>query len=341
MAHLPRTPKRQLVRRATILAFTVCLAAAGCAPPAPTGSSSSLAAPTPSLPGDIAAAIDVREQYGLRSDVDYVRQVATNPHATADVLGIPLLPAEVADLRARAADRSRLWSTVEAYGKQHPAEWAGMYLDEAGGGDIITWFTQHVPGHEAALRRLTGPFARLRVEQATRTLADLQARVEQIEGEGAWFAAAGAPLSFAEVSEPENMVLAYVSSSDPNAPAAILAHFGGAGWLRVVSDGIGEWTGGTGTLRVIVVDETGAPVAPREDEEWHCRIRPDVPSAWTGGPGVVGRDGVCAFSGPVGATGYEITIVRIDGTAEQVLGHGRGVVARDRTTDVTITMGNK
>ena len=320
-----------------MLAFTLSLAA-GCASPAPPdpSSSSSLAVPSPTLPAAIAAAIDVREQYGLRSDEAYVRGVASNPLATTDVLGIPLLPAEAAELRARAADRGRVWSTVEAYGEQHRDEWAGMYLDEAGGGDVVTWFTKNVAQHAAAIRRLTGPFARLRVEQAARTLADLRSYLDRIQAERAWFAAAGAPLSFAEISEPDNDVVAYVSSADPNAPAAIVKHFGGAGWLRVVSDGIGEWKGGTGVLRVIVVDKAGAQVAPSEGEEWHCQVKPDDPAAWAGGSGIVGPDGVCAFSGPLGATGYDITIVRLAGVDERVIGHGRAVVAKDRTTEVTI-----
>lgn len=327
-------------RWVAMLAFTLSLAA-GCASLAPPGpsSSSTLTAPSPTLPAAIAAAIDVREQYGLRSDEAYVRAVASNPFATTGVLGIPLLPAEVADLRARAADRNRVWSAVEAYGEQQPDEWAGMYLDEAGGGLIVTWFTKNLAQHEAAIRRRTGPFAWLRVEQAARTLADLRSKVERVETERAWFAAAGAPLSFAEISEPHNDVVVYVSSADPNASAAIVKHFGGAGWLRVVSDGIGEWKGGTGVLRVIVVDRAGAPVAPGEDEEWHCQAKPDDPAAWAGGSGIVRPDGVCAFSGPLGATGYDITIVRLAGVDERVIGHGRAVVAKDKTTEVTIPVG--
>lgn len=262
--------------------------------------------------------------------------MALNPLAMTGVLGIPLMPAEVADLRARAADRNRVWSAVEAYGERQPDDWAGMYLDEAGGGDVVTWFTKNVAQHEAAIRRLTGPFARLRVEQAARTLADLRSKVDRIEAERAWFAATGAPLSFAEISEPDNDVVAYVSSADPNAPAAIIKHFGGAGWLRVASDGIGEWKGGTGVLRVLVVDKAGTQIAPGEDEEWHCQVHPDEPAAWAGGSAIVGPDGVCAFSGPLGATGYDITIVRLAGVEERVIGHGRAVVAKDKTTEVTI-----
>jgi hypothetical protein len=284
----------------------------------------------------VAAAIDMRKQYGLRAEVAYVVGVASNPLATTDVLGIPLLPAEVADLRARGADRDKLWSTVQSYGEQHPDTWAGMYLDEAGGGDVVTWFTKDVAMHEAAIRGLTGPFARVRVEPAARTLADLHGKADRIESERAWFTAAGAPLSFAEVSQPDNDVIAYVSSADPHVASTITSHFGGEGWLKVVSDGLGQWTGGTGDLRIQLVDPAGDAVGPKGDDEWHCKVKPDDPAAWSGGPGVAGPNGICTFSDPLGATGYDVTVVRLSGLDEQVIGRSRVTVVKDRTTDITI-----
>ena len=287
------------------------------------------------MPAAIVAAIDVRQLYGLRTDPEYVMSVALNPAATIDILGIPLLPKEVADLRARAENRGRVWSTVEAYGQRHPDAWAGMYLDEAHGGDVVTWFTTDLAAHEAEIRGLVGPFARLRVESATWTLEQLDERVRQIEEARAWFMAAGAPLSFAEVALLDNEVVARVSSADPGAPAAIVEHFDGDGWLRVISDGVGPWNGGNGRLLVFVVDDRGHPVRPPEDEQWVCRATPDDPAAWAGGPGEL-IDGVCRFDGELGATWYTIDLLRRVATSEERVGHGTVEVVADTTVEVTI-----
>ena len=227
----------------------LCALAAACGGPVPSPTATPLtptAAPTPSptLPPEIAAAIEVRALYGLKNDEGYVRSVAANPTATSDVLGIPLLPAEVAELRARAEDRARVISTVEAYGQRHEDTWAGLYLDEAGGGDVVAQFTRDVGRHEAALRGLVGPFGRLRLELAPRSLAELQAHVDAIEADRGWFSTIDAILRYASFDPGDDVVVVHVSSADPDVGAKITDHFDGEGWLVVESDGIGPGRAG-------------------------------------------------------------------------------------------------
>ncbi len=321
----------------------LCALAAACGGPVPSPTATPLtptAAPTPSptLPPEIAAAIEVRALYGLKNDEGYVRSVAANPTATSDVLGIPLLPAEVAELRARAEDRARVISTVEAYGQRHEDTWAGLYLDEAGGGDVVAQFTRDVGRHEAALRGLVGPFGRLRLELAPRSLAELQAHVDAIEADRGWFSTIDAILRYASFDPGDDVVVVHVSSADPDVGAKITDHFDGEGWLVVESDGIGPWEGGRGDLRILLVDERGDHVVPDlEREQYTCRVKPDDPGAWGGGPGVVGPDGVCRFDGQLGATGYDITIEHVAGSGDGVVvGHGRAEVRANEVTEVTI-----
>jgi hypothetical protein len=317
--------------------------AAACGGPVPSPTATSLtpiAAPTPSptLPPEIAAAIEVRALYGLKNDEGYVRSVAANPTATTDVLGIPLLPAEVAELRARAKDRARVNSTVEAYGKQHEDTWAGLYLDEAGGGSLVARFTSDLARHEAALRRLVGPFGRLRVELAPRSLAELQAHVDAIEADRGWFSTIDAFLRYASFEAGGEVVVVHVSSADPEVATRITDHFDGEGWLVVESDGVGLWEGGWGDLRILLVDERANRVIPDEErEQFTCSVVPDKPAAWGGGPGIVGPDGVCRFDGRLGATGYDITIEHVAGSGDEVVvGHGRAEVRANDVTEVTI-----
>lgn len=324
------SPSRPWAAVAIAVVFGCVLAACGSAVPSGTP------APSPTLEPSIAAAIEVRGLYGLRDDEPYVRFVADNPLASKDALGIPLLPQELADLEARTADRAQVLAIVEAYGQQHPEAYAGMAVDESGGGDVVAWFASDLARHEAAILRRTGPLAKLRVEPASWTIAELQERAKQVRDGRPWLAETGAPLVLADVSVPDNKVVAVVSSADPDAPARIVEHFDGEGWLQVESDGTGPWTGGTGRLEVLVVDEAGNPISTPTEEQWLCVATPDEPAAWAGGPGTVGRDGVCRFAEPLGATGYDIEIKQPVGEDVAVIGHGRAEVAAEQRTEVTI-----
>jgi len=323
-------PARKLI---LVLALSTVLASCASTRPA-----SGTAAPSATLPADIAAAIEVRGLYGLRDDEGYVRFVADNPLASKDVLGIPLLPQEVADLKARTANRAQVVSIVEAYGQQHPDSWAGMAVDEAGGGDVVAWFSRELARHKAGILQLTGPLAKLRVEPATWSLAELEEHAKRLRDQRAWFAATGAPLVTADVSVRDNKVVVVVSSADFEAPARIVDRFDGDGWLQVESDGTGPWTGGQGKLEIRVVDAAGNPVRARGEEQWLCVATPDARAAWEGGPGIVGPDGVCRFAEPLGATGYDIEIRQPVGEDIVAIGRGRAEVVADKTTEVTITV---
>jgi hypothetical protein len=62
-----------------------------------------------SLP--VKDAIRFRTEFGLRGDLAYVAQVARDPAATSD-FGVPLLPAEVADLLRRQVSGTEVCPTA-------------------------------------------------------------------------------------------------------------------------------------------------------------------------------------------------------------------------------------
>lgn len=76
----------------------------------------------------------LRAQFGLRSDLPYVRTVDADPSSTTDRLGIPLTPDEAADIGARS-DTARALGTAA----QDLDGFGGIWIDQAAGG--VTWPT--------------------------------------------------------------------------------------------------------------------------------------------------------------------------------------------------------
>jgi hypothetical protein len=83
--------------------------------------------PTDTLEPDILQAMEFRSNSGLQADSDWVRRVAGDPAAqpARKLYGIPLMPAEVLVLEARAANADELRPIVRAYGERHPSEYGG------------------------------------------------------------------------------------------------------------------------------------------------------------------------------------------------------------------------
>src|SRR5439155_7061484 len=125
-----------------------------------------------------------------------------------------------------------------------------------------------------------------------------------------------------------------ISSRNPDASAAIIAHFDGADWLEVMSDGIGAWTGPRGTLVMHVVTPAGEPV-----EDAMCTIDPDDPAAQydNGDVGMATRpDGLCRFE-QIGATWFD-AIAWLDVQNVRLEGHTRVLVIADKVTEVHVVI---
>src|SRR5262245_38632549 len=72
-----------------------------------------------------------RARYGLRDDEAWILAVANNPDADIglDEFGVPLMPAELAELRSRRTDRDLL-AQIKTYGTMFPESFAGVYVDQ-------------------------------------------------------------------------------------------------------------------------------------------------------------------------------------------------------------------
>jgi len=333
-------PHRRLRRsasaslRVTVLAVVAGLVVGACAAPVPPPSTGA----TSPDPATLGYEFEFRALYGLRRDPDYIWAVAENPASAVGVreCGVPLMPAEVLELKARASNTAQVFSVVETYGERHPNDWAGIFVDNAGSGAVVAQFSGNVADHAAAIRALVGPAARVEVRGVRWSSAALSRAADSIRADEAWFRTIDASLAWAEVSEIENRVDVSISSTNPDAVALTVDHFAGDGWLHAVSDGIGDWQGGVGRLVVRLLDAAGRPVGGTGDDQWLCRLEPDDPAAWRGGS-LLMVNGRCESPEPLGATTYAVTVTRDDGSGEIRVAAGRIKVVADRTVELRLT----
>ncbi|MEX2183528.1 MAG: hypothetical protein WEC14_03725 [Chloroflexota bacterium] len=153
----------------------------GCAPvapdsPAPATAPLPVASPaTGPTEAQIEAAVRFRREFGLRFDRSWIEQVAADRASTdgLEIYGIPLLPAEVAELLARVRAQRDITPIILRYGSTQPDSWAGAFIDQATGGVVVAQFTRDVARHERQLRALLPAGARLEVREVRWTRAEL------------------------------------------------------------------------------------------------------------------------------------------------------------------------
>jgi hypothetical protein len=193
------------LRLAALLILAVTSSACQ-AQPSDLPSSSPKATPDPIPSAALAEAIRFRSEFGLRADDAYVREVFADPSATSD-FGVPLLPAELIELRRRASAAADVARVVRTYGATVPDTYAGEYIDAATG-NVYGLFTADVFGARAAITAQLSPLAqftalpaRFTLQQLTSALADAGSDETQ-----AWLRSIGAPLRSGSVRISDNVV---------------------------------------------------------------------------------------------------------------------------------------
>lgn len=204
-------------------------------------------APEGLTPEEIAQAIAVRREFGLRSDEGWVRAVAANPDAVMD-FGVPLLPFERDEVMARPNGEDELVAPIQAYLAEHADVSGGIYIDQAAGGIVTVLVTDDPKPHEAAIAALVGPDAAVAVRRVRWTEADLNDLHERIAADQAFLATLPARMTSASTDIIDNEVELTISSAVPDAAERIVAHFGAGERLRVISDGTGVLLQPTGRI---------------------------------------------------------------------------------------------
>ena len=320
------SPRRQGIRLVLCIAWVLLgIAACEAAPVSP--------APDATLdPAVVAASIEFRQSVGLRSDTDWVERVLADPSASREEYGVPLLPDEVARLTSRAREGERLSLATERYGADHVSEWAGGYLRQTGG--YVARFTGHLDEHLAALRKIVDPHADLAVMPADWSYAELSARLRSIESDLDWLRSINAVPAGTGIDVVTNTVLLRLSSANPDAVPLAMSHYDGDGWLRVTSDGVGQWAGRRGTVIVAAVDQSGRPVPFLK-----VAFSSDQPGAHLEDGYFTGEDGrVTITSAP--ATGFkvELQVENESAPGYRTIAASHVFIAPDSETVITIVV---
>lgn len=276
---------------------------------------------------ELAAAIRFRQEYGLRADEEWVRQVALDPTATLE-LGVPLLPSEKVAVAARARSLSAALHAVETYGGAFTS-FAGAAVDEARGDLLVISFTDEPSRHAADVDRLVGSTVRYEIRQVGQSLSELQTLSRSVGQELAWFDTIGAPFISSRVDKLANQVRVEVSSVDDTVGPRVIEHFDALGRMYVAADGTGIALWPRGTLVVVIRDGDGNPMPGVL-----ITATGDVPAAGTGDVGVeTDEDG--AWTANLPATDYEV-----DGSfnGERVV-VGRATVVAGETTRIELVAG--
>jgi len=120
--------------------------------------------------------IQLRAQFGLRSDLPYVRTVDADPSSTDDRLGIPLTPDEAAHIDARSATAGALRTAA-----QDLDGFGGIWIDQAAGGVIHLGMAGTWPEETTQrLRSLVPAGQQLVLEEVALSLAELESLHERL-----------------------------------------------------------------------------------------------------------------------------------------------------------------
>lgn len=275
-----------------------------CGSPARTASS---VAPAPVLPAaELEDARQFRVRFGLRADESWIRAVAADPTAQQGLVdfGVPLMPFERSDLEERRTDVDLL-TQINGYGSMFPDSYAGAYVDLRASQAFVASFKTDSDRHRIALANLLPVGARVDVRDVDWSTTELEAFVEIVTAEEAWFETIGVRFASAGRAITEDHV--YVKfQGRPEAVRLIEEHFGDPTWLVADRQGPLPWQGPRGDLVIAVRDEAGAPVPGL----W-CEFVSEDPEAAEGGEDIFGTgdDGRCVLRN-LPAVAYQITLHR-------------------------------
>jgi hypothetical protein len=215
-----------------------------------------------------------------------MEQVASMPHSADNDFEVPLTAAEIDQIGRAITNTHELVAIVRGYGASHPEAFGGVFVD---GRTVVLLMKGLVETYAEELRKLVPAGAPVDVRAASYTLPELEAKAAGIFRDGNWFAGQRLELDGAEVGADGHVQLRYRGGVGEEADL-IAEHYGRPDWLTVSWEGPAQWKGPVGTVRLMVRDQDGRPVA-----DAYCIVEPVDPSI-SYEPGVAfttNKDGVC------------------------------------------------
>lgn len=275
---------------------------------------------------------EVRRALGLATDPGLLRALSTD--AAAIQRGrdagydFPLTEAEVALLNARALQTGEVSIAVKLYGDKHPESWAGSYIDSSQG-VVVARFVGDLTAHEEALARIVHRDARLRIERAHWTLAELQVIADRAYADKAWFESVDAHLGGVGVDIVGNQVLLDVESDRAEIVEIVQARSGGASKVAIRLSA-GPWVGERGTLVVRARDGLGVPATGLD-----CELIADDPRAAVDVLLITDEGGACTF-GQAPAMGVTVVLTSTESDPPAEVARVRTAVRANTVTEVVV-----
>ena len=329
-----RRARARAVAIVLLLPLTISLIGCGTAPTPSDGITIATEGP------EEAQAIQFRDSFGLRSDLPYVRAVAADPAASSREFSVPLLPGEIAELNARAANADEVTAAINAYADAHPDEFGGIYLDqEQGAGAVTTLWTAHLDEHAAAIRALLRPGVRIAFREVTFTYRDLQALQDRISADWDWLRPLAIAPTGVGVDVIGNRVEIDVSTVRPDAADLVKEHYAAPGMIDVISDGTGAALVPEGTVRGRAVDILGRPPGAELAGQLNLGWTSDGPGDCGGGDIGYGLNPDGSFRLPCQAGGHTIEVqIPVPNDGWKTIGSAHVVAVGGGTVDMLIVV---
>lgn len=161
----------------------------------------------------------IRAEFGLRSDLGYIRIIEREPGTSNRDLGTSLTPAESADIAGR-----RILSTwagiVDATGERQPG-YAGEWIDQRAGGVLrVAVAGSTADATYARLRGLLPAGARVSFVRATYSLQELTQAYDQLSSEMTSRTSLGRDIIDASITPQYNAVTVALNTAAPRAQVA-------------------------------------------------------------------------------------------------------------------------
>ncbi len=309
-----------------LVAAVVFACGEGAPPPSPEAAQPtapadpSMEGPVVLSPAEVAQAIAVRREFGLREDEAWVRAVAANPTAVMD-FGVPMMPFERDEIMRRPNGEEGITTAVQDYLGKHADVSGGLYIDQARGGIVTILVTDDPAPHQAALAELIGADAAVAVRQVRWTEAELRDLQDRLVDDMAFIESLPARFKAAGVNVFDNVAELSISSAVPDAGQRIVAHFGANGMLRVDSDGTGILLQPTGRILGRIIAPPGTDMnklSPQYEADVDIGGRDAI------GIGVM-PDGTFVIDDLPPAT-YTVTILELGDVENVEVGRGTVVV---------------
>jgi hypothetical protein len=285
---------------------------------------------SPAVEAAVREAIRFRTEFGLRADDAYVRHLANDPTAVVG-FGIPMLPGELAELRARISTADGITEAVDAYAATVPDVFGGQYIDSTTG-TVYALFTDDLAVHRAALGKVLHPSAPLELLPARYSERALKAVMELLAPNRAWFEGIGAPIAGASLETTANRVWLMVSGDPPRGFDQIYERLGvPQDMVRITVEDRSLEKLPRGALRGQIVNALGLKVRGVFD----VRVIGDRGSYEPdGGVGISTESDGSFFIERLAEMGWTIEI--IDFSTGRVIGSAHAVVVGGETANITV-----